>query len=144
TIDTAVHLAIGMWAAFLTCCCLLPFRTFRKRFIPYCPIFIIVCGCWSLVPDFPVAFWPIPGNGEWLLWVKGLKQPLHTPVLGNVFFMHAYIDEVLDRTKVHSSFELMGIISMVFMFSVMAGFFVIFYLRERLTNATTGKRYVSD
>jgi hypothetical protein len=128
TIDTAVHIAIGMWAAFLTCCALLPFRAFRQRLMPYSPAFIIGCGCWSLIPDLPVAIWALPGEARWAI---ELKRIFHTPILGNIFFMHAYIDQVLDRTRVHGGFELFGVVSVLVMFAAMAGIGAILYRRKR-------------
>lgn len=127
TVDTAVHFALGMTAAFLTVCALLPFRTFRERFMPFSPPFVFFCGCWALIPDLPVVISFVP----FLDWAVKLKQPLHHPIIGNIFFMHPYVDKVLDRTDTHQGFEVLGIVAMIFMSSVIAGYWTALSLRKR-------------
>ncbi|MFQ5863471.1 MAG: hypothetical protein ACE5IC_10175 [Candidatus Brocadiales bacterium] len=127
----AGHFALGMGAAFLTACALLPFRAFRERLMPYSPAFIIGCGCWALIPDLPLALFSIPVIGKWMAWTWGLKATLHGPILGNIFFMHAYIDRVLDRTRVHQGFETLGVVAIVFMFCTIVGWCMVSYFRKR-------------
>lgn len=130
--DTAGHFALGMGAAFLTTCVLLPFRNFRESLMPYSPAFIIGCGCWALIPDLPMALLLLPMGEKWTTWAWGLKHTLHGPILGNIFFMHAYIDRVIDQTRVHEGFETLSFITIVFMFSFIVGWWTISYVRKRI------------
>ncbi len=130
-VDTAVHFSLGIGAAFLTTCALLPFRTFRERLMPYSPAFIIACGWWAIIPDLPQALLYIPLVRQWMGWTWGLKHILHGPILGNIFFMHAYIDKVLDQTRMHQYFEVLGVVAIVSVFSVIVGLWMTFSRRKR-------------
>ncbi|HHT9120101.1 MAG TPA: hypothetical protein ACFYD3_06125 [Candidatus Hypogeohydataceae bacterium YC41] len=128
----AGHFSLGMGAAFLTACALLPFKTFREILMPYSPPFIIFCGCWALIPDLPLALCSIPSLGKWMPWDKeSTHHWLHGPIIGNIFFMHAYIDKILDRTMIQESFEILGLIAIVFMFSVIIGCWTVLSVRKR-------------